>query len=74
MTAQLDIETSTRIGGQLEYRLMNGEQDHIFVTGSFFNEEIRSETKRTSDQVDPQIADRLFPSIAGASWVSCRNI
>ena len=61
MTAQLDVETSTRIGGQLEYRLVNGEKDHIFVTGSFFNESIRSEQNRLSDQVDPQIADPTIP-------------
>ena len=61
MTAQLDVETSTRIGGQLEYRLVNGEKDHISVTGSFFNESIRSEQNRLSDDVDPQIADPTIP-------------
>lgn len=61
MTAQVDIETSTRIGGQLEYRLVNGEQDHLFITGSFFNESIRSEQNRQSDLVDPQIADPTIP-------------
>ena len=60
-TAQLDVETSTRIGGQLEYRLVNGENDRISVTGSFFNESIRSEQNRLSDQVDPQIADPTIP-------------
>lgn len=61
MTAQLDIQTSTRIGGQLEYRLVNGEKDHIFVTGSYFNEAIRSQANRESDLVDPQIADTHIP-------------
>jgi lipopolysaccharide export system protein LptA len=61
ITAQLAIQTSTRIGGQLEYRLVNGEQDHIFVTGSYFNEAIRSEQNRQSDLVDPQIADPTIP-------------
>jgi LPS-assembly protein len=61
MTAQLDIQTSTRIGGQLEYRLVNGEKDHIFVTGSYFNEAIRSQANRESDLVDPQIADPHIP-------------
>ena len=61
MTGQLDIQTSTRIGGQLEYRLMNSEQDHIFVTGSYFNEEIRSEANKETDLVDPQIADSHIP-------------
>jgi hypothetical protein len=61
MTAQADIESSTRIGGQLEYRLVNGEKDHLFITGSFFNESIRSEANRQSDLVDPQIADTNIP-------------
>jgi len=61
MTAQLDVETSTRVGGQLEYRLVNGEEDHIFVTGSYFNEAIRSEANRQSDLVDPQIANPNIP-------------
>ena len=62
MTAQLDVETSTRIGGQLEYRLVNGEKDHISVTGSFFNESIRSEQNRLErPDVDPQIADPTIP-------------
>jgi LPS-assembly protein len=61
LTAQLSIQTSTRIGGQLEYRLVNGEQDHLFVTGSYFNEAIRSEQNRQSDLIDPQIADPTIP-------------
>jgi lipopolysaccharide assembly outer membrane protein LptD (OstA) len=61
VTAQADIETSARIGGQLEYRLVNGEQDHIFVTGSYFNESIRSQQNRQSDLIDPQIANPTIP-------------
>src|SRR5215472_1691546 len=61
MTAQLDVETSTRVGGQLEYRLVNGEENHIFVTASYFNEAIRSDQNRESDLVDPQIADPTIP-------------
>jgi hypothetical protein len=61
MTAQFDVESSTRIGGQLEYRLVNGDKDHISITGSFFNESIRSEQNRQSDLVDPQIADTRIP-------------
>jgi LPS-assembly protein len=61
MTAQFDVESSARIGGQLEYRLVNGEKDHLFITGSFFNESIRSEANRQSDLVDPQIADPTIP-------------
>jgi LPS-assembly protein len=61
MTAQFDVESSARIGGQLEYRLVNGEKDHLFITGSFFNESIRSGANRQSDLVDPQIADPTIP-------------
>ncbi len=61
MTAQFDVESSTRIGGQLEYRLVNGEKDHLFITASYFNESIRSESNRQSDLVDPQIADPNIP-------------
>jgi LPS-assembly protein len=62
LTAQFDVETSTRIGGQLEYRLVNGENDHIFVTSSYFNESIRSEQNRLSDIIDPQIANSNIPT------------
>jgi LPS-assembly protein len=61
MTAQFDVESSARIGGQLEYRLVNGEKDHLFITGSFFNDSIRSGANRQSDLVDPQIADPTIP-------------
>ena len=61
MTAQLDIQTSTRIGGQLEYRLVNGEKDHIFVTGSYFNEAIRSQANRESDWSIPKSPTRHIP-------------
>jgi LPS-assembly protein len=61
MTAQFDVETSTRIGGQLEYRLVSGEKDILAITGSFFNESIRSEQNRQSDLVDPQIANPTIP-------------
>jgi lipopolysaccharide assembly outer membrane protein LptD (OstA) len=62
MTGQFDLQTSTRIGGQLEYRLMNGAQDYISVTGSYFNESIRSRANRESDLIDPQIADPFIPT------------
>jgi LPS-assembly protein len=61
VTAQLDVETSTRIGGQLEYRIVNGENDHIFITSSYLNEAIRSEQNRQSDIIDSQIADSHIP-------------
>jgi LPS-assembly protein len=61
LTAQFDLETSTRIGGQLEYRLVNGPQDYLSVTGDYFNESIRSEANRLGDLIDPQIADPTIP-------------
>jgi lipopolysaccharide assembly outer membrane protein LptD (OstA) len=61
MTAQFDVQTSTRIGAQLEYRLTNGMEDYISVTGSYFNESIRSEQNRLSDLIDSQIADPTIP-------------
>ncbi|MBE3603643.1 LPS-assembly protein LptD [bacterium] len=61
LTAQFDLETSTRIGGQLEYRLVNGPQDYLSVTGDYFNESIRSEANRLGDLIDPQIANPTIP-------------
>lgn len=61
LTAQFDVQTSTRIGSQLEYRLTNGIDDYLSVTGSYFNESIRSEQNRLSDLVDSQIADPTIP-------------
>lgn len=61
LTAQFDLETSTRIGGQLEYRIVNGDQNYLSVTGDYFNESIRSQANRLSDIIDPQIADPTIP-------------
>ncbi len=62
ITAQFDVETSTRIGAQLEYRLVNGPEDYISITGNYFNENIRSEQNRLSDLIDSQIANPTIPT------------
>lgn len=60
-TVALDVETSARIGGLAEYRLQNGQDDYLKVTGAFFDESIRSQQSRISDVVDTQIADPHIP-------------
>jgi LPS-assembly protein len=58
-TVALDVETSARIGGMAEYRLQNGTDDYLRVTGGFFNENIRSSAN--NDVVDDQIANPNVP-------------
>jgi lipopolysaccharide export system protein LptA len=58
-TVALDVETLARIGGMAEYRLQNGSDDYLRVTGGFFNESIRSESNAVV--VDNQIADTNVP-------------
>jgi LPS-assembly protein len=58
-TVAFDVETSARIGGMAEYRLQNGVDDYIRVTGGFFNESIRTDT--ANEVVDNQIADDTIP-------------
>jgi hypothetical protein len=58
-TVALDVETSARIGGMAEYRLQNGIDDYMRVTGGFFNESIRSNAN--TSLVDNQIADPYVP-------------
>jgi LPS-assembly protein len=58
-TVAFDVETSARIGGMAEYRLQNGEDDYVRVTGGFFNESIRTDT--ANEIVDNQIADPTIP-------------
>jgi LPS-assembly protein len=58
-TVALDVETSARIGAMAEYRLQNGTDDYLRVTGGFFNESIRSNAN--NDIVDNQIADPTVP-------------
>jgi LPS-assembly protein len=60
-TAALDVETSARIGALAEYRIQNGEDDYLKVTGAFFDESIRSQESRVNDVIDTQIADPHIP-------------
>ena len=45
-TVAFDIETSQRIGGLAEYRLVNGKDDYLWADGAFYNESLRSEANR----------------------------
>jgi LPS-assembly protein len=61
-TIALDIETSQRVGGLAEYRLVNGKDDYFEVNGAFYNESIRTNSNRLKDtSVDPQLADDHIP-------------
>jgi LPS-assembly protein len=60
-TVAMDIETSQRIGGLAEYRLVNGKDDYLWADGAFYNEEIRSDANRLNNVVDGQIADPHIP-------------
>ena len=60
-TVALDIETSQRVGGLGEYRLVNGKDDYLWVDGAFYNESLRSDQNRINDTVDYQIADPHIP-------------
>src|SRR5260370_25344499 len=60
-TVALDIETSQRVGGLAEYRLVNGKDDYLWADGAFYNEEIRSDANRLDNVVDGQIADPHIP-------------
>jgi LPS-assembly protein len=60
-TVALDIETSQRVGGLGEYRLVNGKDDYLWVDGAFYNESLRSNANRQDDIVDTQIADPHIP-------------
>ena len=60
-TIALDVETSQRIGGLAEYRLVNGKDDYFWVDGAFYNESIRTNGNRLGDTVDNQIADTHIP-------------
>ena len=56
-----DIETSQRVGGLAEYRLVNGKDDYLWADGAFYNESLRSEANRLNNIVDGQIADPHIP-------------
>jgi LPS-assembly protein len=60
-TVALDLETSQRVGGLAEYRLINGDDDFLAVDGAFYNESLRSEANRQDDIIDNQIADDHIP-------------
>jgi len=60
-TVALDIETSQRVGGLGEYRLVNGKDDYLWADGAFYNESLRSAANRVNDVVDSQIADPHIP-------------
>jgi LPS-assembly protein len=60
-TVALDLETSQRIGGLAEYRLVNGKDDYFWVDGAFYNESLRSDANRAGDIDDAQIADPHIP-------------
>ncbi len=58
-TLALDVETAARVGFVGEYRVSNGEDDYLRLTGAYMDESIRS--NRTNDVVDEQIADPHVP-------------
>ena len=60
-TVAFDVETSQRIGGLGEYRLINGKDDYFWVMAPYYNESMRSDSNRQSDIVDGQIADPQIP-------------
>jgi LPS-assembly protein len=60
-TAAFDIETSQRVGGLGEYRLVNGKDDYLWGDAAFYNESLRSNANRQNDIIDGQIADPHIP-------------
>ena len=61
VTLALDVETSQRVGGLGEYRLVNGKDDYFWVDSAFYNESLRSDSNRWRDVVDTQLADPHIP-------------
>ncbi len=57
----LDLETSQRIGGLGEYRLVTGYDNYFALDGAFYNESLRSSQNRQGDIIDTQIADPFIP-------------
>jgi LPS-assembly protein len=57
----LDIETSQRVGGLAEYRLVTGPDNYFSIDGGFFNESLRSAQNRENDIIDTQIANPFIP-------------
>jgi LPS transport system D/LptD protein len=60
-TIAFDVETSQRIGGLAEYRLVTGEDNYFAIDGAFYDESIRSEQNRQQDIIDTQIANPNIP-------------
>lgn len=60
-TVALDLETSLRVGGLAEYRLITGEDNYFIVDGGFYNEGLRSQESRIEDVIDTQLADTHIP-------------
>ncbi len=56
-----DFESSARAGALLEYRRVDGKDDFLQFTTSYYNESFRSDANRQSDIVDPQIANPTIP-------------
>jgi LPS-assembly protein len=57
----MDLETSQRIGGLAEYRLIAGPDDYLAIDGAFYDESLRSAKNRKSDIIDTQISDPHIP-------------
>jgi LPS-assembly protein len=60
-TVALDLETSQRVGGLGEYRLVTGEDNYFALDGAFYNESLRSAQNRQDDIIDSQIANPFIP-------------
>lgn len=60
-TFALDLETSQRVGGLAEYRLLSGADNYFVLDGAFYDEHLRSNANRARDIVDTQIADPSIP-------------
>jgi LPS-assembly protein len=57
----LDVETSQRVGGLGEYRLVTGQDNYFALDGAFYDESLRSAQNRQGDIVDTQISDPHIP-------------
>jgi LPS-assembly protein len=60
-TFAVDLETSQRVGGLAEYRLLSGLDNYFVLDGAFYDESLRSNANRAGDIVDTQIADPNIP-------------
>ncbi len=60
-TVAVDLETSQRVGGLAEYRLVNGIDDYLVADGAFYDESLRSAQNREDDIIDNQVADPHIP-------------